>query len=113
MRKFFTLFILLTMLSGAAHAQQMSDKQVVEYLKRAQATGKSQSETAADRLRTGSQSFASVRSRASCMLNFTFYNAEIIFLQFSLLSKSFCKRPCRCGIFSKQLKRRIRSLKYP
>lgn len=53
MRKFFTLFILLTMLSGAAHAQQMSDKQVVEYLKRAQATGKSQSETAMELMRRG------------------------------------------------------------
>lgn len=44
MRKTFILFILSIALSGAVYAQQMTDQQVVEYLKQAQAEGKSRSQ---------------------------------------------------------------------
>ena len=54
MRKFLTLFILLMTLSGTgAYAQQMSDKEVIEYLKQAQASGKTQQEMTTELMRRG------------------------------------------------------------
>ncbi|MCE2615855.1 MAG: SLBB domain-containing protein [Phocaeicola sp.] len=54
MRKFLTLLILLVTLSGtAAYAQQMSDKEVIEYLKQAQAAGKTQRQMTTELMRRG------------------------------------------------------------
>lgn len=53
MRRLFTLFFLLLLFCGAAMAQQMSDEQVVQYVKDAQKTGKSEREITVELMRRG------------------------------------------------------------
>ena len=53
MRRLFTLFFLLSLFCGAVMAQQMSDEQVVQYVKDAQKTGKSQREITVELMRRG------------------------------------------------------------
>ena len=53
MRRFITLFILALTLSGVAIAQQMSDDQVIQYLKTAQSQGKTQSQMTTELFRKG------------------------------------------------------------
>ena len=47
MRRLITLFFLVFTLSGVAFAQQMSDDQVVQYVKSAQQMGKNQKQITA------------------------------------------------------------------
>ncbi|MDR0745116.1 MAG: SLBB domain-containing protein [Mediterranea sp.] len=53
MRRFITLFILAFTLLGIAMAQQMSDDQVIQYLKNAQSQGKDQTQITTELLRRG------------------------------------------------------------
>ncbi len=53
MRRFITLFFLTLALTGAALAQQMSDSQVVQYVKDAQMMGKSQRQIMTELMRRG------------------------------------------------------------
>ena len=53
MRRFITLCILTFTLSGAVMAQQMSDEQVIQYLKDAQSQGKSQTQITTELFRRG------------------------------------------------------------
>jgi protein involved in polysaccharide export with SLBB domain len=53
MHKFITLFILAFILSGTAMAQQISDDQVIQYLKDAQGQGKSQTQITTELFRKG------------------------------------------------------------
>ena len=53
MRRLITLFFLIFVLSGVVMAQQMSDDQVVQYVKEAQRTGKSQKQMTTELLRRG------------------------------------------------------------
>lgn len=53
MRRFITLIILTFTLSGVAIAQQMTDDQVIQYLKEAQKQGKNQTQIATELLRRG------------------------------------------------------------
>ena len=53
MRRLFTLFFLLSLFCGAVMAQQMSDEQVVQYVKDAQKTGKSEREITVELMRRG------------------------------------------------------------
>lgn len=53
MRRLFTLFFLLSLFCGAAMAQQMSDEQVVQYVKDAQKNGKSQRDITVELMRRG------------------------------------------------------------
>ncbi|MCI1648005.1 MAG: SLBB domain-containing protein [Bacteroides sp.] len=53
MRRFIVLLFSVFILSGVAFAQQMSDEQVVQYVKNAQKTGKSQKEMTTELLRRG------------------------------------------------------------
>ena len=53
MSRLFTLFFLLLLFCGAAMAQQMSDEQVVQYVKDAQKTGKSEREITVELMRRG------------------------------------------------------------
>lgn len=53
MRRFLTLFCLIFVLGGVAYAQQMSDEQVVKYVKEAQKMGKSQKQMSTELLRMG------------------------------------------------------------
>lgn len=51
MRRFITLFFLIFTLSGVAVAQQMSDDQVVQYVKDAQKMGKTQKQITTELMR--------------------------------------------------------------
>ena len=53
MRRFITLFFLIFTLSGVAVAQQMSDDQVVQYVKDAQKMGKTQKQITTELMRRG------------------------------------------------------------
>lgn len=53
MRRFITLFILAFALSGVAIAQQMTDDQVIQYIKTAQSQGKSQTQMTTELFRRG------------------------------------------------------------
>lgn len=53
MRRLITLFFLVFILSGAVFAQQMSDDQVIQYVKNAQQMGKSQSQITTELMRRG------------------------------------------------------------
>lgn len=53
MRRLVTLFFLIFVLSGVAVAQQMSDNQVVQYVKEAHKSGKSQKQITTELLRKG------------------------------------------------------------
>ncbi|NDV83370.1 SLBB domain-containing protein [Bacteroides sp. 51] len=53
MHRIITLFILVFILSGVAMAQQMSDDQVIQYLKTAQSQGKTQSQMTTELFRKG------------------------------------------------------------
>lgn len=53
MRRLITLFFLVFILSGMAFAQQMSDDQVVQYVKTAQLMGKSQKQITSELMRRG------------------------------------------------------------
>lgn len=53
MRRLVTLFFLIFVLSGMAMAQQMSDDQVVQYVKEAHKSGKSQKQISTELLRKG------------------------------------------------------------
>lgn len=51
MRRILFLILCLFIFFGSAYAQRMSDEQVVEYVKQAQAAGKSQKQMTAELLR--------------------------------------------------------------
>nr|WP_195668017.1 SLBB domain-containing protein [Bacteroides intestinalis] len=53
MRRLITLFFLIFVLSGVAMAQQMSDDQVIQYVKEANKSGKSQKQITTELLRRG------------------------------------------------------------
>lgn len=53
MRRLITLFFLVFTLSGVAFAQQMSDEQVVQYVKNAQQMGKNQKQITTELMRRG------------------------------------------------------------
>ena len=53
MRRILFLILCLFIFFGSAYAQRMSDEQVVEYVKQAQAAGKSQKQMTAELLRRG------------------------------------------------------------
>ena len=53
MRRLITLFFLVFTLSGVAFAQQMSDDQVVQYVKSAQQMGKNQKQITTELMRRG------------------------------------------------------------
>ena len=53
MRRLITLFFLVFVLSGVAMAQQMSDDQVIQYVKEANKSGKSQKQISTELLRRG------------------------------------------------------------
>ncbi|WP_289123275.1 SLBB domain-containing protein [uncultured Bacteroides sp.] len=53
MRRFITLFFLIFVLSGVVMAQQMSDDQVIQYVKEANKSGKSQKQITTELLRRG------------------------------------------------------------
>ena len=53
MRKLIALFFLVFILSGVAFAQQMSDDQVVQYVKNAQQMGKNQKQITTELMRRG------------------------------------------------------------
>lgn len=53
MRRLLLFIFCLFTLSGFVHAQRMSDEQVVEYVKNAQAAGKSQKQMTTELLRRG------------------------------------------------------------
>ena len=53
MRRLITLFFLIFILSGVAMAQQMSDDQVIQYVKEAHKSGRSQKQITTDLLRRG------------------------------------------------------------
>lgn len=53
MRRVLFLILCLFIFFGSAYAQRMSDEQVVEYVKQAQAAGKSQKQMTAELLRRG------------------------------------------------------------
>ena len=53
MRRLLTLLFLALALSGVAQAQQMSDEQVVQYVKNAQQMGKNQKQITAELMRRG------------------------------------------------------------
>ena len=53
MRKLIALFFLVFTLSGVAFAQQMSDDQVVQYVKNAQQMGKNQKQITTELMRRG------------------------------------------------------------
>ena len=53
MRRILFLILCLFIVFGSAYAQRMSDEQVVEYVKQAQAAGKSQKQMTAELLRRG------------------------------------------------------------
>ena len=53
MRRLITLFFLIFVLSGVAIAQQMSDDQVIQYVKEANKSGKSQKQISTELLRRG------------------------------------------------------------
>ena len=53
MRRLITLFFLIFVLSGVVMAQQMSDDQVIQYVKEANKSGKSQKQITTDLLRRG------------------------------------------------------------
>lgn len=53
MRRLITLFFLVFILSGVAFAQQMSDEQVVQYVKNAQQMGKNQKQITTELMRRG------------------------------------------------------------
>lgn len=53
MRRLITLFFLVFVLSGVAMAQQMSDDQVIQYVKQANQSGKSQKQITTELLRRG------------------------------------------------------------
>lgn len=53
MRRLITLFFLIFVLSGVVMAQQMSDDQVIQYVKEANKSGKSQKQIATELLRRG------------------------------------------------------------
>ncbi len=53
MRRLITLFFWVFILSGVAFAQQMSDEQVVQYVKNAQQMGKNQKQITTELMRRG------------------------------------------------------------
>ena len=53
MRRLITLFFLIFVLSGVVMAQQMSDDQVIQYVKEANKSGKSQKQITTELLRRG------------------------------------------------------------
>lgn len=53
MYRFLLLFLFVFTIGGSAYAQHMSDQQVVEYVKQAQASGKSQKQITSELLRRG------------------------------------------------------------
>lgn len=53
MYRFLLLFLFVFTIGGSAYAQRMSDQQVVEYVKQAQASGKSQKQITSELLRRG------------------------------------------------------------
>ncbi len=53
MRRFITLILLITVIHGVVSAQQMTDNQVIEYVKQAQSMGKSQSQIVSELMRRG------------------------------------------------------------
>ena len=53
MRRFVAIFLFGLFLSGTAVAQQMSDSQVVEYVKQAHQAGKSQKQIMTELMRRG------------------------------------------------------------
>lgn len=53
MRRLVTLFLLVFILTGIVQAQQMSDDQVIQYVKQAQAAGKSQKQMTTELMRRG------------------------------------------------------------
>ncbi len=53
MRKFFTLLLLTLTFSGMIVAQQMSDDQVVQYVKQAHSEGKSQNQITTELMKRG------------------------------------------------------------
>ncbi len=53
MHRFITLFLFISLFTGMAMAQQMSDDQVVQYLKEAQTQGKSQKQMTIELMRNG------------------------------------------------------------
>ena len=54
MRRLITLFFLIFVLSGVVMAQQMSDDQVIQYVKEANKSGKSQKQITTELLRRAS-----------------------------------------------------------
>ena len=67
MRRLLLFIFCLFTLSGFVHAQRMSDEQVVEYVKNAQAAGKSQKQMTTELLRRGVTQEQVLRIK-SCLL---------------------------------------------